>query len=366
MKTAKTLILSVAALVLGACAGSPSETTVIKGQFQNKSPEEVRITAGSSVDTTVVVDGKTHSFKVELPTNLFEVANIEAEDHSAMVVLDGTVLTVNFGDEGQVDIESDRPRISVQKRFEEYGDWMQKTMGEYRQKSAEIDRDPVLTDMERKDRKDQLVSEISDKIDLHAREVFTANKDNILALFALPNIDAKDAELKQMLLSLPEEVRAREDVSGYMEALEFRLQTGEGTMFKDFTIVQDPEDPEGSTVSLSDYVGKGKFILVDFWASWCGPCRAEMPNLKEVYERYHSDRFDMLSVAVWDRPEATKKAAEELGIEWNQIINAQKVPTEIYGIEGIPHIILFGPDGTVLERNLRGVEIGRAVDRALR
>jgi hypothetical protein len=90
-----------------------------------------------------------------------------------------------------------------------------------------------------------------------------------------------------------------------------------------------------------------------------------MPNLKEVYEKYHGDKFDMLSVAVWDNPEATVQAAKELGIEWNQIINAQKVPTELYGIEGIPHIILFGPDGTIIERNLRGAEIGKAVGEAL-
>ena len=112
-------------------------------------------------------------------------------------------------------------------------------------------------------------------------------------------------------------------------------------------------------------MGKGKYVLVDFWASWCGPCRAEMPNLRSVYEKYHGDDFDMLSVAVWDQPEATKVAAEEEGIVWNQIINAQHIPTELYGIEGIPHIILFGPDGTILKRNLRGEKIGEAVKEAL-
>ena len=149
------------------------------------------------------------------------------------------------------------------------------------------------------------------------------------------------------------------------EVLSVRSETAKGKMFKDFTVVQDLENPEASTVKFSDYVGKGKYVLVDFWASWCGPCKAEMPNLKEVYEKYHGDKFDMLSVAVWDNPEATVQAAKELGIEWNQIINAQKVPTELYGIEGIPHIILFGPDGTIIERNLRGAEIGKAVGEAL-
>ena len=73
----------------------------------------------------------------------------------------------------------------------------------------------------------------------------------------------------------------------------------------------------------------------------------------------------MLSVAVWDKPEDTVKAAEEEQIGWNQIINAQTLPTELYGIDGIPHIILFGPDGTILRRNLRGENIRAAVAEAL-
>ena len=90
-----------------------------------------------------------------------------------------------------------------------------------------------------------------------------------------------------------------------------------------------------------------------------------MPNLRAVYEEFAGERFDMLSVAVWDKPEDTAKASEEEGIAWNQIVNAQQVPTDIYGIQGIPHIILFGPDGTILKRNLRGEKIREAVEEAL-
>jgi hypothetical protein len=90
-----------------------------------------------------------------------------------------------------------------------------------------------------------------------------------------------------------------------------------------------------------------------------------MPKLKDTYARFHGKSFDMLSVAVWDEPADTKKAAAELGISWNQIINAQKIPTDLYGIDGIPHIILFGPDGTILKRNLRGDDIRAAVAEAL-
>ena len=130
------------------------------------------------------------------------------------------------------------------------------------------------------------------------------------------------------------------------------ISTQEGAMFTDFEAVQ----PDGSVAKLSDYVGKGKYILVDFWASWCGPCKREIPYIKAAWNKYKGDKFDVLSVAVWDKPEDTAKAAEEHGVVWNQIVNAQKTPTEIYGIEGIPHLILFGPDGTIVKRGdaLRG------------
>lgn len=136
--------------------------------------------------------------------------------------------------------------------------------------------------------------------------------------------------------------------------------TAPGTKFKDFTIEEGD-----SAVSLSQYVGKGHFTIVDFWASWCGPCRRAMPQLKELYEKYHSKGLDVLGVAVWDKPEDTKEAIEQLGLPWPQIINAQNVPTDIYGISGIPHIMLIGPDGTIIDRNLHGDSLTSIVERAM-
>jgi len=130
------------------------------------------------------------------------------------------------------------------------------------------------------------------------------------------------------------------------------FETAVGRPFVDFTIANGNID--GTAASLSDYVGKGKYVLVDFWASWCVPCRMETPIIAEVYNKYKGERFEVLGVAVMDRRDESLKALEEDGSTWPQILDAQMIPTEMYGIQGIPHIILFGPDGVIIARNLRG------------
>ena len=361
----RTLLIAAVAVLAASCTSKPSATTTIIGQFGSKLPDEVHLVLPGQIDTIVATDPVSHSFKVEVPTDVLSMLNIESEDHGASLIPDGTTLTVNFGDEYQVDIDSDKPKISVQKKFDEFASWIQEFMKEYNENNAAVRQDSSLSPEERKEKEGEIYSEAIKELNDKCREIIKANPDNLLAVVALQNMDVDDEEMISIIDGLSDKVKKLPDIAGLSEVLSVRSETAKGKMFKDFTVVQDLENPEASTVKFSDYVGKGKYVLVDFWASWCGPCKAEMPNLKEVYEKYHGDKFDMLSVAVWDNPEATVQAAKELGIEWNQIINAQKVPTELYGIEGIPHIILFGPDGTIIERNLRGAEIGKAVGEAL-
>ena len=134
-------------------------------------------------------------------------------------------------------------------------------------------------------------------------------------------------------------------------------QTSEGTMFKDFAV-----EYNGNTTHLSDFVGRGKYVLADFWASWCGPCLREIPNLIAAYNKYKDCGLQVLGIAVWEKPDESLKVIAEKNIPYPQILGVSEETTGIYGINAVPHIILFAPDGTILARGLRGEEIDKKLE----
>ena len=198
------------------------------------------------------------------------------------------------------------------------------------------------------------------------------NPDNEVAVQVLMNLRGliDDEQASAIISKMSAEMLEREDVAALKKGLDARIATAEGKPFVDFTVNtvvgqtrSVPPQPKYAEVKLSDYVGKGKYILLDFWSPWCGPCRREMPNIKAVYDKYKGDKFDVVSIAVWEREpvDVTIETAAKLGMDWNQINNGGREPAELYGVEGIPHLILFGPDGTILKRGFHGAEIDRIV-----
>ena len=145
-------------------------------------------------------------------------------------------------------------------------------------------------------------------------------------------------------------ILSREIIQDQIATINQSRKMAPGQPFIDF----EGEDINGNKVKLSDYVGKGKYVIVDFSASWCGPCKEEMPNLANVYNTFKGEKFDMITVMVWDRIEASKKMLQEFNVNWKSILNAGMRPMELYGFSGIPRIMLFAPDGTIVHNELRG------------
>lgn len=181
------------------------------------------------------------------------------------------------------------------------------------------------------------------------------HKDDVAAIPLLLMLDDNMAE-PEVLLSLINqscaEVQNHPNVIKVKEKAEAELSQKEGEMFKDFAV-----EYNGKTTRFSDYVGRGQYVLADFWASWCGPCRQQIPDLISLYQQYKEKGLTVLGIAFRDKPEETEQAIRDLGIPYPQIINAQNIPATLYGIDALPHTILFAPDGTIIARNIYGEEL---------
>ena len=117
--------------------------------------------------------------------------------------------------------------------------------------------------------------------------------------------------------------------------------------------------------TFDSYIGRGQYVLVDFWASWCEPCMRESPNVVNVDNKYRDKGLVVLGVLVNDKLEDSKTAMRKLGMKYDQVIDPENVQVKKFGITGIPHLILFGPDGSIVKRGMRGEQIEEAVKEAL-
>ena len=227
-----------------------------------------------------------------------------------------------------------------------------------------IRADKNLDDKAKEEAQEKIVNEFYGKIKPLAEADLKEHSNDAIGLIALQTLlgmeDVNVAKAEALLQQAGDRLRAEESITKMVARLRRVEATQAGAQFVDFEGVDDAN----KAVRLSDYVGKGHYVLVDFWASWCGPCRREIAHLKKVRDAYTDKGLVILGTVVWDEMEDHLKAMKELEITWPQIFNKTEA-TELYGLAGIPQIILFDPAGKIVARDLRGEEINKLLDKAL-
>jgi thiol-disulfide isomerase/thioredoxin len=201
-------------------------------------------------------------------------------------------------------------------------------------------------------------TKISEELQKLAYTFAKNNIGNELGKFVLRNsINSFEEEKQQELLALADEkFRAEPRIARLINRLENSKNVAVGKPFIDFTM----QDPAGNTVSLSDFVGQGNYVLVDFWAAWCPPCRAKMPHMVEIYAQYKGKGLEIVGVSLDgqfgdERDHAAWVAGiKDMNMTWAQMSDLkfwQSPVVELYAFNGIPHLILLGKDGTIIARN---------------
>ena len=165
----------------------------------------------------------------------------------------------------------------------------------------------------------------------------------------------------------PEDIRSNIDLldpslrnTPYVETLEELIPTLEGVAVGNEAPDFVANDTDGNAVSFSDHIGESKYVLLDFWASWCGPCRRENPNIVRAYEEYKDKGFDIFAVSLDSSRDAWVAAIEKDGLDWTNVSDLllwDSEPAELYGVRAIPSNFLIDENGVIVARNLKGEDL---------
>lgn len=157
--------------------------------------------------------------------------------------------------------------------------------------------------------------------------------------------------LEGIVNQLPEDIKASKYGVKITNALTIAKKTGIGVEAPGFTM----KDLNGKEVSLASF--RGRYVLVDFWASWCGPCRRENPRMLQVYNQFKGPKFEMLGVSVDHQIDEWIKAVKDDQLTWPQVVDDQDVSGKDYGVSSIPSNVLLDPQGKIIGRNLFGTNL---------
>jgi len=303
------------------------------------------------LDSSAVVNGR---FELKAPANLQKGYGIVADfrnrpsdyrDWRMGVLAEKGIVKITFASKRNDCAIKEGP---LNMEYDDVEDRINAIFIETQQKAS------LLADADEEERM-ALYNDVIGRLKSICLPVIEKNNDNLIGLSVLDHIIyyLSLEEIDSILCQCGSFIIDNEDI---VEERDFKVaekETAEGNPFVDFS----GKTPEGNDIKLSDYVGKGRWVLADFWASWCGPCKRELPNIKRTHKSLSGDKFTVLGIAVWDGDNTESlECMKENEMTWPQIfVGEDETPTKAYGISSIPTLILFAPDGSIYKRDgLRG------------
>ena len=329
------VLLATALLFATACSSTPKCT--IHGAVTSQLDSVWLVDMdGNPVDSCAVQDGA-FTFKTDRNTSSVVVIMNKDQSARAIVIPDAKDVLVTFGD-GPAAVTgsplSEEMAALQQWIMQQFNDANEKAMGLYADGKSE-EGAAVMEEMHKT---------MAD----HCKEVYLKHLEDPLGIQAMTFlIDAvPDEEFIELYNMGSDLVKNDASIGGYYESL-----TMSGN-----TVVQLKADgtfaqKEGS---LDDFIGQGKYVLVDFWASWCGPCKEETPFVVKAYNDYKDKGLVVLGIPVQDKMDATKKAMVDLGIYYPQLLDPKQELADRFDVHAIPHLFLFDPDGQIVKDGMRG------------
>ena len=339
-------------LVTTACASDGIKNYTVNGSFTENGRKIYLIDqlTETAIDSAVVSDGK-FSFTGTAAQDALLAVQAENKNWMTQFFNDGTPVTINVNDStlkgsplnerlARLEVEMDLPQ---------------------RHLNAMI---AGLTDEEILARADEFIEAVNKRNSeqlAFANRVFQEERNSLIPVafsgyYFLDNgVEAYDELVKEgvVFANHPYLKKTRDDVEALLKPEDSPKTAFVGQSYTDMEMA----DPDGKMHKISELVGDGKYVLVDFWASWCAPCRAEMPHVLEAYNQFHSKGFEVIGISFDENKEAWVKAIDQLEMPWLQISDLKGfncAAASIYQVDAIPDNILIDPQGKIIDRGLRG------------
>ena len=242
----------------------------------------------------------------------------------------------------------------TQSELDAYNDQLNQLQTQVMEHYQAMNKAIELNDSAMMDSLTQVGTSLLDNMNSYRDEYIKQHADSFLAHYIL-NESKQEYELpylKELMSNFTNKSLYTKELNDYIAQKE-RLEVGQP--FIDFTL----QTNEGTELVLSQLIPQNKLTLVDFWASWCGPCRHENPVVKAAYEQFHDKGFDVVGISVDQDEAAWLKALEEDQLPWTQVRDSENTASEDYMIYYIPSNFLFDQDGTMVAKGLRGEDLAK-------